>query len=126
MSRATTSQQRLIDSCGESSKNQFGHCAGNTVPVELKPIGAVLREPRGDLPSSFSHSSESDASGAMPMARYRAMGWECAYTLLQDYPERLNTQEHVMCHVAVFSAPETARDPGPVLALYLRIAGART
>jgi hypothetical protein len=100
-------------------------CWKHETGVELNLIGGAA-EKRSDLLPLFSHSFDSDASGAMSMARYRAMGWECAYALLQDFPERLTTQEHVMCHVAVFSAPETARNPGPVLALYLRVAGVRT
>lgn len=64
-----------------------------------------------------------DISG---ISRLSVMGWECAYVLLAEFPERLSLAEHVVCQLAVFSSPERCRDPGPVIALYLRIAGVRT
>lgn len=53
-----------------------------------------------------------------------SIAWECALSLLQDYPERLTIHQAVVCHVAAMAGPDDA--PLGVIAIAAQVVGART
>lgn len=53
-----------------------------------------------------------------------ARAWECAVVLLQDYPERLTTDQAILCHVAAMAGPDTAQLE--IIPIACQVMGART